>query len=317
PFRTPIRHNYCPTDQELLEIRGLLVEPALRMKRLDDEIAELQRTIGRLAEERAGLDAFVEAHKTLISPVRRLPLDIVQEIFLACLPTRRNCAMSASEAPVLLGRYMQLVESYFSLYTRLWAKIHVIRPSRPPPDVYEFESFDRKCAQRLEMLQTWLGRSGDCALSISLDEGVDFGPPIAIADAAPCGYLHELLSFASRWREIKISGQGPMLREMSRLAPSDVPLLQHIEICERPEAVDPGSSWLNTAWASVAILGSPRLTRLLLSVGDLNPTRLPVPWAQLTSLSLEVFVWSSPNTLTSDTAMHLLSQCPALRFCRF
>ncbi|KAJ6511904.1 hypothetical protein C8R47DRAFT_962935 [Mycena vitilis] len=81
PFAHRFGTNYCPTDQELLEIRGLLVEPAPRMNRLDDEIAEMQKTIGRLAKERAGLDVFVEAHKTLI-PVRRLPLDIVQEIFL-------------------------------------------------------------------------------------------------------------------------------------------------------------------------------------------------------------------------------------------
>ncbi|KAJ7633448.1 hypothetical protein DFH06DRAFT_1222836 [Mycena polygramma] len=312
PFAHQLGTNYCPTDQELLEIRGLLVEPALQMERLDDEIVDLQKTLGRLAEERAGLDAFMEAHKALISPVRRLPLDIVQEIFLACLPTRRNCAMSASEAPILLGRICGSWRAISLSTPRLWAKLHVVRPSRPPPDAYEFGSFERKCAQRLEMLQTWLRRSSDCALSVSLDEGVDYG-----ADAAPREYLHELLTFASRWREIKVTSQAPMLREtLSRLAASDVPLLQDLEIYERPVPVDPDPSLPNTTWASVAILGSRRLSRLSLSAGDLSPTRLPVAWGQLTSLTLADLVWNSPNNLT-DRAIHVLSQCPALRFCRF
>ncbi|KAJ7623909.1 hypothetical protein DFH06DRAFT_966285, partial [Mycena polygramma] len=52
PFTPQLGSNYCPTDQEILEIQALLVEPTLRMKRLDDEIADLQKTIDRLAEER-------------------------------------------------------------------------------------------------------------------------------------------------------------------------------------------------------------------------------------------------------------------------
>ncbi|KAF8210556.1 hypothetical protein K438DRAFT_1570262, partial [Mycena galopus ATCC 62051] len=42
--------------------------------------------------------------KALISSIRRLPLQVIQEIFIACLPTHRNCVMSASEAPIQLGR---------------------------------------------------------------------------------------------------------------------------------------------------------------------------------------------------------------------
>ncbi|KAJ7140918.1 hypothetical protein C8R44DRAFT_603871, partial [Mycena epipterygia] len=95
--------NYCPTDEEITEIQSLIIEPTLRLQRLDDEIADLQKVIDKLAEERASLGAYGEAHKALISPVRRLPLDVIQEIFVACIPTHRNCVMSAREAPVLLG----------------------------------------------------------------------------------------------------------------------------------------------------------------------------------------------------------------------
>ncbi|KAJ7655674.1 hypothetical protein DFH06DRAFT_992420, partial [Mycena polygramma] len=62
--------NYCPNDEEVIEIQGLLVEPTLRLRRLDDEISDLQKAIDELAEERDSLGEYVAAHKALISPVR-------------------------------------------------------------------------------------------------------------------------------------------------------------------------------------------------------------------------------------------------------
>ncbi|KAJ6594623.1 hypothetical protein B0H19DRAFT_1247284 [Mycena capillaripes] len=108
PFVSRLGTNYCPNDKELEEIKGILAEPTLRLKQLDEEIADLQKAIEKLTEERESLGAYVAAHKALISPVRRLPLDIIQEIFIACLPTYRNCVMSTSEPPVFLGRICSL-----------------------------------------------------------------------------------------------------------------------------------------------------------------------------------------------------------------
>ncbi|KAJ6544214.1 hypothetical protein B0H19DRAFT_898859, partial [Mycena capillaripes] len=119
-FAPQLGTNYCPKDKEVLEIKALLVKPSHRLKRLDDEIADLQKAIDKLAEERNSLSAYVDAHKALISPARRLPLDIIQEIFIACLPTHRNCAMSASEAPVLLGRICSSWRAISLSTPRLW-----------------------------------------------------------------------------------------------------------------------------------------------------------------------------------------------------
>ncbi|KAJ6511081.1 hypothetical protein C8R45DRAFT_401467, partial [Mycena sanguinolenta] len=84
PFSSKLGTNHCPTDDEVLQIKALLVEPTLRLKGLDDEITKLQKAIDRLVEERSRVAAYLEDHKALISPVRRLPLDIIQELFVAC-----------------------------------------------------------------------------------------------------------------------------------------------------------------------------------------------------------------------------------------
>ncbi|KAJ7040748.1 hypothetical protein C8F04DRAFT_909864, partial [Mycena alexandri] len=95
--------NYCPKDEEVPKIRALL-EPILQLKKLDDKIRSSRLTDSRRQSinwQHSRLDTSLSKHRALISPV---PLDIIGEISFACLPTHRNCVMSASEAPLLLGR---------------------------------------------------------------------------------------------------------------------------------------------------------------------------------------------------------------------
>ncbi|KAK7043475.1 hypothetical protein R3P38DRAFT_3259509 [Favolaschia claudopus] len=104
PFSDRLGTNYCATGDEVLEIQHLIAEPTRKLLILEEEIAQLEKAIEKLEKDRKIYNTFVEAHKALISPIRRMPLDVLSEIFLACLPTHRNCVMSASEAPVILGR---------------------------------------------------------------------------------------------------------------------------------------------------------------------------------------------------------------------
>ncbi|KAJ7173431.1 hypothetical protein C8R46DRAFT_1255605 [Mycena filopes] len=133
PFASKLGTNYCPLDDEVLQIRALLKAPLSRLKQLDEQITELQKAIDELAEERERVASFVDRHKDLISPFRRLPLDVIQEIFVACLPTNRNCVMTAVEAPVLLGRICSAWRSISLGTPRLWARLHIVEPSRSGP----------------------------------------------------------------------------------------------------------------------------------------------------------------------------------------
>ncbi|KAJ7697841.1 hypothetical protein B0H17DRAFT_912889, partial [Mycena rosella] len=120
PFISKLGTNYCPEDAEIAAIRILLGEPTRRLLDLDDEIAGLRKALDKLTKVRAGLSAYVDAHRALISPLRRLPIDIIEEIFMACLPTHRNCVMSAMEAPVLLGRICSSWRALSLSTPRLW-----------------------------------------------------------------------------------------------------------------------------------------------------------------------------------------------------
>ncbi|KAJ7782578.1 hypothetical protein DFH07DRAFT_791200 [Mycena maculata] len=312
PFAPNLGTNYCPTNEEVLEIKALLIEPTLKVKRLDAEIAELQRAIDKLAEERDGLVAYVEGHRALITPMRRLPLDIIQEIFIACLPTHRNCVMSASETPVLLGRICGSWRAISLSTPRLWARLHVVEPTR---DYNTRSTFDAKYAQRLETTKMWLGRSGTCPLSLSLKNGYNFvdGPSSQLNSNL---FLRELISVSSRWRHIDFSIPASATEFLSHLNENDVPILQDVTIHEYPEARHPLAG--PTQWAFLGIFCGPRISKLSVSGPALGMvSELPIRWDQLTTLALGLAYGPDHQmTFTSRRAQQILSRCPELRICR-
>ncbi|KAJ7037461.1 hypothetical protein C8F04DRAFT_1035751 [Mycena alexandri] len=300
PFASKLGTNYCPSDEEVLEIQRLLVEPLSRLKGIDDKIAELQKTIVKLTQERDSVSTYVEAHKALISPLLRLPLDIIQEIFIACLPAHRNCVMSAVEAPVLLGRICSLWRTVSLSTPRLWARLHIAEPGGPRQEKY---------AQRIAITKAWLERSAHCPLSISL-EGTDlpFGLPDPINP-----FLEVILSSVSRWQHIAltISSWAWSLDTLFSLTEHDVPTLETLEIFQtqlsRPSSQQP----------SFGLFRGPKISSIALTTLDTRLFALPLQWENLTSLCLINLnlPGESHDLLTSDAALKVLSKCIRLRTC--
>ncbi|KAF7376929.1 F-box domain-containing protein [Mycena sanguinolenta] len=95
PFREHFNTNYVPTDTEIERIRAHLVPH-------DAELARLEALIRELTAQRDRVKEYIEPHRALISHPRRLPQDIIEEIFLRYLPTPHHDAiMSAGEPPLL------------------------------------------------------------------------------------------------------------------------------------------------------------------------------------------------------------------------
>ncbi|KAF7376702.1 hypothetical protein MSAN_00087200 [Mycena sanguinolenta] len=285
PFASHLGTNYCPKDDELLKIRAFLVEPTRRLRRLDDEIAELQKSIDKLAEERHSLQTYVDGHKALISPARRLPLDVIQEIFVACIPTHRNCVMSASEAPVLLGRICSSWRAISLTTPHLWARLHIVEPLRGRYGATDAQ-IETKVEQRLAIAKTWLERSGQCPLSISLQ----------------CGW--EKRRFDTTYAAAATVGD----RVWAVLA-VDVPTLESA-------AFDPHLRFPPGVvnWEHLGLLSGPRLTSFctIRSGHNLQSLRA-IRWHQLTELTIGGDPWET--SITSETLLQTLSQCKQLRTC--
>ncbi|KAJ7432583.1 hypothetical protein FB451DRAFT_1479550 [Mycena latifolia] len=281
PAYMPSRHalssphlgtNYCPQDEEIVEIKAFLAEPTLRLKDLGDEIADLQKALDKLTAERARISVYVDAHRALISPARRLPLDIIQKIFIACLPTHRNCAMSAIEAPVLLGRVCSFWRSICLSTPRLWSKIHIVEPQCPYSGPTAL--FEEKLAQRLETIKMWLGRSGQCPLSISLQCVLrGYGGFTTAADQI----LQALAPFASHWEHLMLIHPS-VLGTLLDLTERDVPRLKSVELHTPVAYVMRGDSF--------RFLNGPEVCSVSLFGANFTAPELPLLWGRLTHLAI-------------------------------
>ncbi|KAJ7437756.1 hypothetical protein FB451DRAFT_1305118 [Mycena latifolia] len=304
PFTSKLGTNYCPED-EIAQIRNFLADPTLRLKHVA-EGAQLQKAL----DERVRLRAYIDAHRALISPVRRLPVDVIQKIFIACLPTRRNCVMSAAEAPVLLGRICSSWRTISLSTPHLWSRLHIVEPACPEDNLVLFEE---KLAQRRQTTKMWLSRSGQCPLSISLK--CTFGPNDFTC--VPEDHLvPALVPFASRWEHITFATKlASVLSPLFHLTAADVPILKSVDI--RPPTGDIAKG--TTRWAELlGFLRGPEIRSVSIFAGtNFTPLELPLRWHRLTDLSITVFGARYLEFMTSERALQVISRCHQLGTCQF
>lgn len=285
PFREHFNTNYVPTDAEIERIRAHLIPH-------ENELARLESLIDDLIIQRNQIRDYIEPHRALISHPRRLPQDVVEQIFLACLPTH-NAIMSAAEPPLLLGRLCSAWRCIAFGMPRLWASLHI-------PVVFLAESEQRKVA-----MVEWLERSAPLALTLSVECSDD----LSSWDTADVPILDSLAGFSTRWRTIHIS---KMTTEqfLSQLAAVEAPLLANIGIAFRYDLdEDHGPQVLSSNLfrgnsASIAISGP--------ALASLAPTT-PFTWDHLTHLTLWPFTSGPMWHLTAESAYQLLTGCAQLK----
>ncbi|EKM75960.1 hypothetical protein AGABI1DRAFT_16316, partial [Agaricus bisporus var. burnettii JB137-S8] len=85
---SPVPHilftNATPSAHEIPKIHSYIHTTATAVGKLDWEIARITAILEMLALERGKLMELIEEHKALLSPFRRIPADVMTEIFLRC-----------------------------------------------------------------------------------------------------------------------------------------------------------------------------------------------------------------------------------------
>ncbi|KAF8801682.1 hypothetical protein BYT27DRAFT_7009358, partial [Phlegmacium glaucopus] len=79
PLRHLLKSNVAPSDSEINAVRALITDAEVRLEELHHRFPTSNRTF---QATKSRLLEFIEAHKALLSPVRYLPTEILQEIFL-------------------------------------------------------------------------------------------------------------------------------------------------------------------------------------------------------------------------------------------
>lgn len=178
--------------------------------------------IDEAARKRDRLQQFIDIHLALLSPVRRLPDDVVREVFIATLPSSRNPAISSDEGPLLLCGICNSWRAVALTTPRQWASIHIVIPAAS------------KLEALVNLVSTWFERSGTVPLEISMVYSKIWDPePDRDTDSCDVAPLLSTLAAASRrWRNLQPILPNPGADSIfASLSPEDVPLLQTMTLC--------------------------------------------------------------------------------------
>ena len=315
--------NYVPSDEEVIEIQGALSEPLSRIKGLDDNIKELKKLIKVHEKERQMLSDEIRPYQQLISPIRRLPVDLLREVFIQCLPRGHCSPMHASYPPLSLTRVCSSWRSIALSTPRLWASIHITIPNSAPPfhpsyivpannPVVSAHTLNIM-TQRASAAKEWLEKSGACPLDISLHSWGTVEPTLGgIAIAS-------FLSFSNRWRSLKLTWGHISSNTVADLLAADLPILESFAL-NGDVTISAHTAFGHTThallWRNSGLMKAPRLREVSFSQLREDPTTFPLKWSQLTSLTLQYVHWSLPHSLSFKTTFRMLGQCSSLIKCR-
>ncbi|KAF8175851.1 hypothetical protein BJ912DRAFT_1064125 [Pholiota molesta] len=314
--------NYTPTDEELLEIRSLLVAPTAGLAELDAEMARKLAEHEALHRQHMKLSLEFADYRALASPMRRLPIDVLREILIHCLPTGHNAILSHKEAPILLTHVCSAWRTIAFTTPALWASMHMPVPPPLADDRIFMSEVQREkfridtlnvVRQRTRSMEEWLMRSGACRLSISLYDQEHFNED---ANANYEGFLDIIIPHSKRWHSMSFSTSVNCIQRIAALSADDVPALEEIDINMTSfflhlHIVGEDPIKAMAKWTDSSFFSAPRLHRVSFKNLNEDINTLPLRWQQLTHISLTgTTVGAGDMRLRNIT--ELLMKCPML-----
>lgn len=324
PFAPVIRTNYVPSIEDIGRIKDLLIEPLLELAQLESEVARIQSFLNALLLRRDHVKTFVEAHRALLFPIRRLPQETLSEIFIHCLPEGRHAIRSVAEAPLLLTAVSREWRRAAINTPALWNIVHVFTPIG-----MNLAALSR----RVIGFKLWLSRAGSLPLSISLSIGREAwirpDPSQHFSDDGQTMFLEALTEFNTRLQELTLTGSNvdDIANQMDILSSYSFPILGMLRIRSTRSfghaglSLDPGLSFTSL------VRQMPALSKLwidgLIAHHIKHYNQLPLRWEHLTELIVQpvlaghIIFDFSPFDLPACDVLDMLRRIPHLQSLTF
>ncbi|ESK90582.1 hypothetical protein Moror_4251 [Moniliophthora roreri MCA 2997] len=303
PFINRFGTNFAPSPEEISKIQELLDEPEKRLEALEAEISRLQ-------SQREELKFFIDNHRSLLSPIRRISTDILREVFMRCLPEDYLPTNDICEAPLLLTSICRSWHEVAISTPRLWNRIHIsLRYPLSPVNNF-FRSWMQTSSEGLKL---WLERSGKVPLTLSLRTSPGWGRQrgghtygdTAELEGLYADFFRLLFPYASRWKSLSLTVTPAVRDVLGELSVGKLTLLEEFKM--NPDYITDLGAW---EALSIIFRHSPSLHVLHLTGA---PLELPIPWGNLTEVVLNS---SFPGELLPSQAIQVLSLSSAsLRRC--
>ncbi|KAG8216749.1 hypothetical protein J3R82DRAFT_6964 [Butyriboletus roseoflavus] len=163
PYSKYSNTNYAASGQDIHAIDEIVRQRQAQLHDVTAELATVESIMKRvrdvhqrLLDKRDQIVASMEVHQGLVSCIRRLPTEILGEIFVRCLPPNTHIEPDIRTAPLLLMGVCRGWRKVVLGTPRLWCSLSV-RPSH------------RVLQQGLFFYHHWLSRARGCPLSLAVD----------------------------------------------------------------------------------------------------------------------------------------------------
>ena len=218
PVPTLIGTSTVPSPTEESAIKRWLLDIDSDLSQLDGEIDRVQAVLDTLRRKHQMLSDARKQHTDLLSAVRRLPVELLSEIFTLSLPDDWKYKIydfrRAVNLPASISRYWRTV----ALSTpKLWNSI-------------SFRLGNKTTQADVDLARTWIARSRQLLLSIRLRsqyfDGLD-GPFLDVVADDPV--LDVVAEYAQRWEYADLEISFTMLNQI-RSAKNCLPELHTLHI---------------------------------------------------------------------------------------
>ncbi|KAF7972276.1 hypothetical protein HWV62_18612 [Athelia sp. TMB] len=249
----------APSPAETYVVRERISQISTDLSQLDNEIGRVEDILQGLRRKREALQRIYHGHENILNPTRRLPAEILREIFVQCQAMADG--MSVRTASVC----------------RHWRAVAIATPSLW--SYLELFFSRKKLVRDAEMIPKWLQRSGGHRLKIWILYKGHKPHSLSEHEIESKKAIFTLLkSQGHRWYDVHLNAHESM-PSLLRKIPKNLPILEILNMfCFIPRADFP-----------IHINGSieaPALHTLTLSSGVAS--WLPgIPWAQLTTCDME------------------------------
>ncbi|KAJ7180977.1 hypothetical protein C8R46DRAFT_1345154 [Mycena filopes] len=262
--REILETNEPVPDLILPSIRAFISEGSARRGRLDAKIASLRTALNELLEEREPLDIEVQKHLGAVSPLRRMPTELLSLIF--AFASANDGLLSTHSGPWLVSMVCSRWRKVALAQPSLWTRINLDFTDVPPnsPELWGIGL----------TLVAQLKRSQGLPLNI---EFCTFYPHSCTS--RDFSLLEHLATHSQRWGTIKFSGPTQLYAFLDEHSIRDeLPILRELDITVQPEDSD------GILGPILVFESCPNLQRAFVNAGPYGgdrPVSVDLPFPQL------------------------------------
>ncbi|KAJ6535802.1 hypothetical protein DFH09DRAFT_931658, partial [Mycena vulgaris] len=151
-----MRSNCLPPETS--SFHAIIAEAPSELSRYDSEIERLEAALARVRSERASLESYTDGCRSLFSPVRRLPTELLADIFDMCAPPDTHELSDTTTPEEEVDRVCSRWHRIVMATPMLWSKIAA--------DTDLWDRTNASSATLLRLIAAALERGADFPLSL-------------------------------------------------------------------------------------------------------------------------------------------------------